>query len=295
MKNENKLAFSFGTMDKKKLKTYFDFLKKVHSVGKQIVDVDLSKNTIAKTKFYEELQKNIHFIANDKKKTVFGSFFSSFVSADDALDAKLFINNEVADLFFALSERDFLFRPLRSKYAKLIYNKLDKNNGTKKITTVSRDEIIYDWGINTDAKMSQFILRLPTYVDEINDSGLLDGELKFSIARASEKKQSRIVAVLFHMEKDGKGENGEKEKEGENKRPLESPQSDGNAAGHIETPAVKQYTKEDEGALLCPRCDGKIVHCKTKTGKEYECCEHSRYNINISTSERGDCGYYKEL
>ena len=293
MKNENKLVFSFGTMDKKKLKTYFDFLRKIHSARKQIVDVDLSKNAIAKMKFYEELQKNIHFISNDKKQTIFGSFFSSFASVDDTLDAKLFINNEVADLFFDLPEKDFLYRPLRSKYAKLICNKLSKSNGADDIITVSRNEIIYDWGIDTDAKMSQFILRLPLYVDEINSSGILDGELNFSIARASEKKQSRIVAVLFHIDR---AEKVETTMEYKNKRPLKSPQSDEMAAAHTETPTAKQYTKEDEGTLLCPKCGGKIVHCTTKSGKAYECCEHSLYNINTPASERGKCkGYYKEL
>lgn len=292
MKNENKLVFSFGTKNRKKLKIYFDFLRKIHSAGKQIIDVDLSKNTVAKMKFYEELQKNIHFIANNKKKTVFGSFFSNFISADDALDAKLFINSEVSDLFFDLPEKSFLYRSLRSKYAKLIYNKLGKNNGTDKIITVSRSEIICDWGIDTDAKMSQFILRLPLYVDEINGSGLLDGELNFSIARASEKKQSRIVAVLFRIDH---AEKVEATTEYKNKRPPKSPQSDETAAAHTETPTAKQYTKEDEGALLCPKCGGKIVHCTTKSGKTYECCEHSLYNINTPASERGKCkGYYKE-
>ena len=293
MRNENKLVFSFGTKNRKKLKIYFDFLRKIHSAGKQIIAVDLPKNPDAKIKFYEELQKNIHFISIDKKKTVFGSFFSSLILAGDAHAAKLFINNEVADLFFCLPEKDFLYRPLRSKYAKLIYDKLSKSNGTANIITVPRSEIIYDWDIDTDAKMSQFVLRLPLYVDEINSSGFLDGNINFSIARASEKKQSRIVAVLFRIDH---AEKVEVTTEYKNKRPPKSPQSDETAAAHTETPTAKQYTKENEGALLCPKCSGKIVHCTTKSGKSYECCEHSLYNINTPASERGDCkGYYKEL
>ena len=293
MENKNKLAFSFGTKDKKKIKTYIDFLKKVHTAGKLIVEVDLSKNTIAKINFYDELQKNIRFLAKGDHKRIIGSFFGSFVSADDKLSAQLFINNDVADLFFNLPEKDFLFQPLRSKYAKLIYNKLGKNNEINEIITVSRDEIIYDWGIDTDAKMSQFILRLPLYIDEINGSGLLDGELSYSIARASEKKQSRMIAVLLRIKKDEKDGKAAKNK---NKSHLKSPQSDDKAVGYIETPAPKQYTKEDEGTLLCPRCGGKVVRCEAKNGKVYECCERSPYNVNIPVPERGQCkGYYKQF
>ena len=335
MKNKNKLVFSFGTMDKKKLKTYFDFLKNVHSAGKRIVDVDLSKNTIAKMKFYEELQKNIHFIANDKKKTVFGSFFSSFISADDALDAKLFINSEVADLFFDLPEKDFLYRPLRSKYAKLIYNKLGKNNGTDKIITVSRSEIIYDWGIDTDAKMSQFILRLPLYVDEINGSGLLDGKLNFSIARASEKKQSRMVAVLFQVsqkEETVKSVNKsavkapethnleddcislwENEKEPEKARDGDSGSITGSSVllhvqpknpDQVNLPKIEDMPVPVQNPIqgkvekrTCPVCHGKIVTCTRKNGSKYECCEKSQYNINIADRpSRGTCtGWFQEL
>ncbi len=296
MKNENQLTFSFGTTDKKKIKRYLEFLRKIHAMGKQVFTMDLSKNTVAKIKTCDELQKNVRFIARENGRAIIGAFFYSVVLPDDKAYARFFINNDVADLFFSLPAKDFLYHPIRSKYAKLIYDKIDKKQDAGGFITVPREEIIRDWKINTNAKMSQFILRLPLYVNEINGSGLLDGELHFSIARASEKKQSRMLAVLFQAENKGKGEVlSQSENKNESKRPPESPQSDDKEAVNTEIPAAKQYTREDEGALLCPVCGGKVVHCVAKNGKTYECCEHSKYNINVPIPERGQCnGYYKE-
>ena len=48
---------------------------------------------------------------------------------------------------------------------------------------------------------------------------------------------------------------------------------------------------------MCPTCHGKIVTCIRQDGRKFECCERSRYNINIvDRASRGDCkGWYQEL
>ena len=51
------------------------------------------------------------------------------------------------------------------------------------------------------------------------------------------------------------------------------------------------------GKRMCPTCHGKIVTCIRQDGRKFECCERSRYNINIvDRASRGDCkGWYQEL
>ena len=51
------------------------------------------------------------------------------------------------------------------------------------------------------------------------------------------------------------------------------------------------------GKRMCPTCHGKIVTCIRQDGRKFECCERSRYNINIADrASRGDCkGWYQEL
>ena len=55
--------------------------------------------------------------------------------------------------------------------------------------------------------------------------------------------------------------------------------------------------KPKEEKRMCPTCHGKIVTCIRKDGRKFECCERSRYNINIADrASRGDCkGWYQEL
>ena len=61
-------------------------------------------------------------------------------------------------------------------------------------------------------------------------------------------------------------------------------------------PAPAQQPKKPE-KRMCPTCHGKIVTCIRQDGRKFECCERSRYNINIADrASRGDCkGWYQEL
>ena len=61
-------------------------------------------------------------------------------------------------------------------------------------------------------------------------------------------------------------------------------------------PAPAQQPPKPE-KRMCPTCHGKIVTCIRQDGRKFECCERSRYNINIADrASRGDCkGWYQEL
>ena len=65
----------------------------------------------------------------------------------------------------------------------------------------------------------------------------------------------------------------------------------------IEDMPMPAPVQPKEEKRMCPTCHGKIVTCIRQDGRKFECCERSRYNINIADrASRGDCkGWYQEL
>ncbi len=283
MENEKRnINIYFGKTTRKEEHRIVKILRKIHQGQKTIAEFPATEYN---KKDFPRVQSLLRFeLKKSENDTVFGTLITDFIVSSDKILIRL--HPEAGQEFLKLSEDDLFFNPMRSKYSVLLFELLKSEDFNKNMTGILREEICDYFKLDTQQKISQFLMKLPLYIDELNQSGRLENLVTFTIDKEKGRRgHSPMKAIIFYFNKRKKAD----------ERPLKSPQSDDKDVMRTETPAAKQYTREDEGVLLCPTCGGRIVHCVAKSGKIYECCEHSKYNINVPVTERGQCkGYYKE-
>ncbi len=281
MKNEQgSLKIYFGKTTKSEEGRIVKMLKKIHRGKKMTAEFPATEYN---KKEFPRVQSLLRFeLHKPENVTIFGTLITDFVVTSDKIFCRL--HQEAGLKFLQMADDELFCNPMRSKYSNLLFDLLKTEDFNKNMTGILREELCGNFNLNTQQKVSQFLMKLPQYIDELNQSGRLENIVTFSIDKEKGRRgHAPMKAIIFYFTT----------RKTVNKNAVKSPESDEKEISHSEIPT---YTKKDETTLLCPFCGGKIVQCISSKGKKYECCEHSKYNIHVPNSERGNCNkYYKNL
>ena len=147
-----------------------------------------------------EAMRNVQYSYQNTKKTIFGNLFQSF--SIEPNDYRICLEKFGAEKFFKFKLLECSDWKLTSKYSKkiVVLLKIAIQNKTD-IYPISRDKLVSDFKLSNPSKFSQFMSRLPGYIEEVNRAGGLGYEVTYDVTYDKGKRgHPTIKAIILYLE-----------------------------------------------------------------------------------------------
>ena len=147
-----------------------------------------------------EAMRNVQYSYQNSKKIIFGNLFQSFSIEQN--DYRICLEKFGAEKFFKFKLLECSDWKLTSKYSKKIVVLLKIAIQHKSdIYPISRDRLVSDFGLSNPSKFSQFMARLPGYIEEVNRAGGLGYEVTYDVTYEKGKRgHPTIKAIILYLE-----------------------------------------------------------------------------------------------